>query len=148
MKRKAIPPTYFWLMLVLMIGTHLLFPIKMMITPPFTYFGMIFIFFGILSNIWTDILFKKSRTTVKPHEIPSTLLKSGPFRISRHPMYLGMTAILLGAAFLSGALSSFIFPVFFALAMELLFIPVEERNLEKVFGDEYGQYKRTVRRWV
>ena len=99
-------------------------------------------------NIWSDQLFKKSKTTVKPHEIPTILELSGPFRISRHPMYLGMVAILLGIAILLGSLVTSIFPIFFIILMEILFIPTEERNLKKIFGKEYLDYKKKVRRWI
>ena len=34
------------------------------------------------------------------------------------------------------------------LLMELLFIPIEEKNLEQVFGTEYRDYKKKVRRWI
>lgn len=95
-----------------------------------------------------DSLFKKNRTTVKPQEMPSKLLVSGPFRISRHPMYIGMAAILLGEAVFLGSLIAFVFPLIFVMLMELFFIPKEEENLECAFGREYVDYKRRVRRWI
>jgi protein-S-isoprenylcysteine O-methyltransferase Ste14 len=85
---------------------------------------------------------------VKPYEQPAQLLISGPFRISRHPMYLGMVLLLLGVAIVHGTLISFVFPVVFGILMELLFIPFEETNLERVFGKQYVEYKRRVRRWI
>jgi protein-S-isoprenylcysteine O-methyltransferase Ste14 len=99
-------------------------------------------------NLWADALFKKRNTSVKPHELPNSLEVSGPFRISRHPMYLGMAAILVGLAVLLGSLITFAVPVLFILVMELLFIPMEDRNLEQAFGAEYQAYKKRVRRWI
>jgi len=32
--------------------------------------------------------------------------------------------------------------------MERLFIPLEEANLERAFGEEYRAYKKRVRRWI
>jgi protein-S-isoprenylcysteine O-methyltransferase Ste14 len=32
--------------------------------------------------------------------------------------------------------------------MEFLFIPYEEKNMEKIFKNEYRVYKKRVRRWV
>ena len=106
------------------------------------------IIFGIILNIWADALFKKRKTTVKPHEKPTSFEISGPFRISRHPMYLGMAAILLGTSIILGSLISFLFPIIFIILMEIMFIRIEEKNLEKVFGKKYLDYKRKVRRWV
>ncbi len=88
------PTTYLLISLALTIGLNSIFPIKRIIHSPNTYMGVIFILFGVLINVWADNLFKKSRTTVKPHETPTSLEVSGPFRISRHPMYLGMCAYI------------------------------------------------------
>ncbi len=119
-----------------------------MVGPSFAYMGLLLVGFGVVLNLWTDSLFKKNRTTVKPQEMPSKLLITGPFRISRHPMYLGMVSILLGEAVFLGSLIAFVFPLIFAILMGLFFIPREEENLERAFGREYVDYKRRVRRWI
>ena len=93
-------------------------------------------------------LFKQMMTTVKPHEHPTSLITTGPFRVSRHPMYVGMAAILLGIAVLLGSLSPFCTPLLYVILMEVLFIPKEEKNLEEAFGEEFFDYKREVRRWI
>jgi protein-S-isoprenylcysteine O-methyltransferase Ste14 len=102
---------------------------------------------GIL-NIWTDQLFKKQNTTVKPDERPSTFIQTGPFKISRNPMYLGMTILLIGIGFVLGSVISFTGFVLFLVAMEVAFIPQEEINLQEKFGEEYLAYKKKVRRWI
>ena len=93
-------------------------------------------------------MFKKSKTTVKPHKNPTSLEVLGPFRVSRHPMYLGMSAILLGVAIILGSIITFVIPIFFVMLMEIMFIPFEEKNLEKAFGKKYLDYKMKVRRWI
>jgi len=85
---------------------------------------------------------------VKPKEMPSKLVVSGPFRISRHPMYLGMAAVLLGEAVFLGSLTTFAFPLIFMALMVVLFMSTEEDNLERTFGKEYLDYKSRVRRWI
>ena len=85
---------------------------------------------------------------VKPYEAPTALQVSGPFRISRHPMYLGMMSILLGAAVLMMSLVAFLFPILFIILMEIIFIPTEEKNLKAVFGKPYFNYRQKVRRWI
>jgi protein-S-isoprenylcysteine O-methyltransferase Ste14 len=104
--------------------------------------------FGAIINIWADFLIKKKKTTVKPYENPTQLITSGPFRISRNPQYLGFTAILLGVAINHGSITVFVAPVLFAILMNQMFIPFEEKNLEKTFGKRYINYKKKVRRWV
>jgi protein-S-isoprenylcysteine O-methyltransferase Ste14 len=34
------------------------------------------------------------------------------------------------------------------ILMELLFIPFEEKNLDRIFSLEYSDYKKNVRRWI
>jgi protein-S-isoprenylcysteine O-methyltransferase Ste14 len=147
-KGRAQPPGYFIIFLSLSIVLHFILPVKKVIFPPYTYSGFALIAFGAALNIWADSMFKRSKTAVKPHETPTSLEVSGPFRISRHPMYLGMMAVLLGVAILHGTLITFVFPAAFVILMELMFIPIEERNLKRAFGKEYLEYKRRVRRWI
>jgi len=143
-----LPPTYFNSCLILEIGLHFIAPISQLINTPYRYLGTILIIFGIVINLWTDNLFKKNDTTVKPFEKSSALIKNGPFRISRHPMYLGMVAILLGGAIVLGSITAFFFPILFFIAMEIVFIRYEEISLEEIFGQTFLDYKKQVRRWL
>jgi len=63
-------------------------------------------------------------------------------------MYLGMAAILLGFAIYLGTLVTFTFPAIFIIIIETLFIPDEERKLEKIFGEKYKEYKNKVPQWI
>ncbi len=148
MKGEIQPPAYFATLLILAAASHFIYPGRQLVEPPYLYLGLPLIAFGAALNLWADSLFKRGKTTVKPQVMPSKLVVSGPFRISRHPMYLGMAAILLGEAVFLGSLTTFAFPLIFAILMEALFISKEEENLEKAFGEEYSDYKRRVRRWV
>ncbi len=140
------PPTYFFFTLIVSIALHFIYPTGRVFD--FPYVGLALTVFGVVLNLWTDRLFKEGETTVKPFEDPSLLITSGPFSISRHPMYLGMASILLGVAFIMGTVISFVFPMLFVVAMELLFISHEEEDLERIFGEKYREYRRRVRRWV
>ena len=94
-KRKIMPPTYLVILLILEIILHFIFPVWNFINRPYKYSGSIIILLGIVLNIWADQIFKKENTTVKPGEKSVKLIDYGPFKISRHPMYLGMLMILL-----------------------------------------------------
>ena len=141
MKNKILAPTYFYTFIAISIILHFIFPIRQVLFHPWSYFGALQIGFGILINIWADRLFKKHKTTENPFKGPSSLVVSGPFKISRHPMYLGMQAILLGVSIICGTLITFAIPILFAILIEILYIPVEENNLEKIFGNQYHKYK-------
>ena len=146
--KKIMPTNYFIALLALSITLHFLFPIKKVIYPPYTYAGFILILFGAIMNLWTDRLFKENNTTVKPYLEPTSLITSGPFSLSRHPMYLGMASVLLGVAVNHGTIITFVFPLLFVVLMEALFLPFEEETLIRIYGVDYRDYQSKVRRWV
>lgn len=85
---------------------------------------------------------------MKPDEVPTEFVTSGPYRFSRHPMYLGLVLTLLGVALLLGSLVPFLaVPVFFAL-MEEVFIPKEEENLTAAFAEHWAKFRTRLRKWL
>lgn len=136
------------ILLILSVGLNFIFPIMTVIPAPYTYIGVVIIGFGLIMDLWSSSLFMKSKTTVSPYGSPTALVTSGPFRISRNPMYLGMAAILLGVAILLGTLVTLGFPVLFVMIVETQLIPDEEQKMEKIFGDQYRAYKNRVRQWI
>ena len=94
--------------------------------------------------------FKRARTTINPFrpENSTVLVTSGIFRITRNPMYVGLTLVLLGwAAFLSSGWG-LLGPVVFALYINCFQIAPEERVLSAKFGEAYTRYTARVRRWL
>jgi protein-S-isoprenylcysteine O-methyltransferase Ste14 len=74
----------------------------------------------------------------------ATLATSGPYALTRNPLYLGST--LIGAGF-AVAGRSLIMAAAFAVLLVLVYVPVirrEERFLEAKFGDSYRRYARRV----
>ena len=145
---KTLPPTYFVLLLLISLFLHFFFPYMRILTAPYTYSGFLLISFGITINIWADMLMKREKTTVKPDQKPTALITYGPFSFSRNPQYLGFTATLLGISVCLGTFTSFVSPIVFALLMQTMFIPLEEKNLQEEFGRKYIDYKNIVRSWI
>jgi protein-S-isoprenylcysteine O-methyltransferase Ste14 len=75
------------------------------------------------------------------------LVDYGVFRVSRHPMYLGIMMIYLGLA-----LSSMSAAALFVLIIVFLFYnhlaAYEERKLIEFFGERYLDYAKRIRRWL
>ena len=146
--KRLFPPTYFFICLVISALLHYSTPIVQLINYPANFLGFLFFVIGGILNIWADQLFKKNKTTVKPDEKPLVFIQTGPFRISRNPMYLGMAFLLIGAGFILGSITSFIGTVVFVISMEIRFIPMEERSMLEQFGEEFEEYRKKVRRWI
>jgi protein-S-isoprenylcysteine O-methyltransferase Ste14 len=67
---------------------------------------------------------------------------AGPYRLVRHPLYLGWTLVVFGAAVMTGDRLGFaaITTLYLMVA-----IPWEERALRVAFGSDYDRYIRLVR---
>lgn len=148
MEKKVMPTTWFLGFLILIIVLHFLIAEKRIILFPFNQFGWLLVLSGILLNLWTDNLFKKYKTTVKPHLKPSIFISNGPFRICRNPMYLGMILILLGTTVLLKSVVLLMLPLVFGCIIHIFYIRKEEPNMLEKFGNEYLQYKKKVRSWI
>lgn len=139
---------YFLVLLILSIVSHFVSPVRVVLQAPFTWSGLLIIGTGLFLAFRCRALFLQNRTTLSPYESPVVLITTGPFRISRNPVYLAMATILFGSAVVMGTLVPFVFPALFIVIIEVLFIPDEERRLDEIFGEAYREYKREVRRWV
>ena len=146
--RKALPPTYFTISIITMLILHFCIPVQYLLHYPYTLFGILFLIAGAILNLWSDQLFKKHKTTVKPFENSTVLITHGPFRFSRNPMYLGMIFILTGLFLLLGSLSTMLVIPIFIFGIQHNFIIAEENALSKTFGQKFHNYKRQTRRWM
>jgi len=131
MKKQVLPPTYLFISIAMMALLHFLVPVLMFAVYPWNLLGIIPLVTGVTLNLIADTAFKKEQTTVKPFETSSTLITTGVFQISRHPMYLGMILILFGIAILMGSLTPLIVIVIFSILIELVFARIEEKMLEE-----------------
>lgn len=69
------------------------------------------------------------------------LVRTGPYRLVRHPIYSGMLGMFLGAALVSGELHALV-ALFIISAAYWRKIRLEESNLRNIFGAEYEEYRR------
>lgn len=147
MTKKILPPTYCFIFLIVAIFLHLILPMATILPSPYNFAGIIPVVLGIGIMVWADRLFSTVKTNIKSFDKPNVLVTDGPFRLSRHPMYLGFVSLLLGMAMLLGSLSAFVAPIAMFVTLATVFIPFEERACQEVFGEAYADYKRRVRRW-
>jgi protein-S-isoprenylcysteine O-methyltransferase Ste14 len=114
---------------------------------PYRLLGLVVLAAGISLMGWALRAFAARGTTHDVHGTPTALVSSGPFSFSRNPMYVGLSAALSGIGILIGTIPFLLVPIVFLLTMNALFIPLEEKKLASIFGQEYLDYKRRVRRW-
>ncbi len=110
--------------------------------------GAVAVALGAALNAWA--VAERSRRTSGTFELerPESLVTTGPYAQSRHPMYVGWWLIHLGVGLVRG--SSWVaatLPV--AVVAEHLGAGLaEERELRAAFGDEYERYAARVPRYL
>jgi protein-S-isoprenylcysteine O-methyltransferase Ste14 len=106
--------------------------------------------FGLTVAILGFWAFHKAKTTVSPTnpEKASSVVTGGVYNYTRNPMYIGLTAVLLGWAVWLSVPWVFLGPVAFVLFVTRFQIVPEERVMSSKFGRDYDDYRKRVRRWL
>jgi protein-S-isoprenylcysteine O-methyltransferase Ste14 len=101
---------------------------------------------GLLGSFNTA--FQRKGTAVEPWKPTTAIVTTGPYRLTRNPAYLGMALTYVGIALMSDSLWILLpLPVVLAI-IDRGVIAREERYLERKFGEEYLDFKRSRRRWI
>lgn len=110
--------------------------------------GGVLLFAGLALQIYTLMLLTFPGIMGMPEVTArraAGLVTRGPFSIVRHPTYLSHTMMFLGAFLLTEVVSVGIVALLDAVVVNLLIIPLEERELLVRFGKEYEDYRNRVR---
>jgi protein-S-isoprenylcysteine O-methyltransferase Ste14 len=117
--------------------------------PQNTTAGIAVIALGVAFSAWGVLTFRGVGTEVMPSSPTNkALVTSGPYAVTRNPMYVGMVTITLGVALLVGAPLLYAAPILLFLLDNSVIIPFEEAKMERQFGDAFRAYKARVRRWL
>lgn len=105
---------------------------------------------GVTLDLSGVLGFVRRHTTVNPLRPRNSrvLVTTGAYRFTRNPMYLGMVCLLSAWAVWLGAWWPWFAPVAFVLYITRFQIRPEERALTDLFGTDYTDYSRRVRRWL
>ena len=92
--------------------------------------------------------FRMAGTPLPGNKPTTAIVRTGPYRFSRNPIYVAFSIFQLGIA--SWVNSMWLIATLIAAValMASVVIPREERYLERRFGADYLEYKRSVRRWL
>ena len=92
--------------------------------------------------------FQTAGTPVPGNKPTTVIVRTGPYRFSRNPIYLAFSIFQLGIASWVNSLWLIATLMAAVALMASVVIPREERYLERRFGADYLDYKRSVRRWL
>lgn len=103
---------------------------------------------GLALAAWFFAAFRRAGTPVDLNKATTSLVVSGPYRISRNPGYLSLSILSAGAAVTAGWRWPLVLLPVAVLAVDRFVIRREERYLLERYGDEYERYRSTTRRWL
>lgn len=110
--------------------------------------GLVLVAGGVGLSFYAAALFQAHRTTKNPQGEATTFVVEMPYTFTRNPMYLGMTLVLFGFAVFFGSIAMLLAPIVFVVLIDRTVIPLEEQNMERLFGAQYTDYLTRVRRWL
>lgn len=110
--------------------------------------GIVIILTGVIILLLSMERFRKAHTYSSPYKPVKSLITKGPYKRSRHPMYLGrlLQQIGIGVAFGNVWILLMLVPAFIVVWYGVI-VP-EEQYLERRFGQKYLQYKCSTRCWI
>lgn len=105
--------------------------------------GTVIVAAGLAFAIWARVFLGRNWSGTVTLKDGHELIRSGPYRWVRHPIYTGLLFAFLGSAIALGQWRGLlaVLIVFVALWRKLR---MEERWLGEIFGDEYARYRREV----
>ena len=142
------PPLIYLIGLVLGYGLGLVFPIAFLPFVPSLVLGAVILLVGLTIASSAIRTFRRHRTTTLPTRPAAALVRDGPFRFTRNPMYLSLGISYAGLALMMDSLWGLLLLIPVVLAVNFYVIVREEKYLTREFGDEYRSYMAKVRRWV
>jgi protein-S-isoprenylcysteine O-methyltransferase Ste14 len=131
----------------LAIGTllHLTMPLPFLAAP---LLGACLIVVALALLSYSIAEFRAAGTPVPARKPTTAIVRTGPYRISRNPIYLAFSILQLGIAIWANSLWLLATLIAALAVIDCFVIAREERYLERKFGAEYLDYKESVRRWL
>ena len=142
-------PLITWLPLAYLIYSQRFFLLQFKTAFPTTLniTGIIFLAAGTLLHIWTGKLLGLWGLVGLPEissKIKSKLVADGPFSLVRHPTYLAHTVMFFGIFLITETAAVGIVTLLDFVLVNVIIIPLEDRELLKRFGEDYKKYKEKV----
>ena len=142
------PPLVYLLSLAagLLIQLAIPFPVlpRIFATP----LGSVLVVLAVALFSYSVAKFRAAGTPVPARKPTTMIVRAGPYRFSRNPIYLAFSLLQLGIAIWVNSVWLLATLVGAVALMHYVVIPREEQYLEVKFGRQYLDYKASVRRWL
>jgi protein-S-isoprenylcysteine O-methyltransferase Ste14 len=142
------PPVVYLTSILVGLALDLVSPLPFLPDAISVLLGIVVIGGAIALFVYAVTMFQNAGTPVQGNLPTSAIVRDGPYRYSRNPIYVAFSLLQLGIAICVNSLWVVVTGVVAIALMAFVVIPREERYLERRFGREYREYQASVRRWV
>jgi protein-S-isoprenylcysteine O-methyltransferase Ste14 len=142
------PPLVYMGSIALGLVLHLLWPVRLVPTSVSTPLGAMVTLLAVVLFVFAVRTFRAAGTPIPGNRPTTTIVRSGPYRFSRNPIYLAFSLLQLSLSFWVNSIALLITLIPAVALMSFVVIPREERYLQARFPSEYLPYKASVRRWL
>lgn len=143
----APPPLIYLAALVIGVALHYLVPTRFIPRGLAHGLGAALMLIAVCLFFWGLRAMRHAGTSVSTRVPTTALVRTGPFRFSRNPLYVSLTLFYLGIALATRSLWALLLLVVVLVVIQRGVIEREEQYLERKFGADYLRYKEQVRRW-
>lgn len=111
--------------------------------------GLGSISFGAGLYLWCATNFvRRGHGTPAPIDPPKHLVVTGPYRLTRNPMYVAVVSVVMGESLLFQSWQLALLAAALLTVFHTFVVIYEEPTLTRLFADEYSAYCRRVPRWI
>lgn len=126
---------------------NIYFPIRILPESISAFAGLFFLLAAPLLIAWAQRTSYKFSVEKKEGNEEINFLR-GPYAFTRSPTHVGLNFLLMGFGFLINSLFIVVFSIISFFITRLVFIKKEEDFLEKKYGEDYLDYKKSVKNWI
>lgn len=141
------PPLIFLLAILLGIAINQAWPVKFL--PSIVrWLGPLVAACAVVLFLLSYRAFRAAGTSVQGSKRTAAIVRTGPYRFSRNPIYLAFILFVLGLSVWGNNLWLLVKLVPAIAIIALVVVPREERFLKQHFNERYSSYQAAVRRWL
>jgi protein-S-isoprenylcysteine O-methyltransferase Ste14 len=142
------PPLLYALAILIGVLLERRWPLPIPRNPASTTAGIVFLIGWLALMLASVGLFRRAHTSLVPIRPAHVLVIAGPYHYTRNPMYVSLSLLTIGCAFLFGTSWPILLLIPTLIMVQRFVILPEERYLRRRFGADYENYLARVRRWV
>ncbi len=114
---------------------------------PWGVLGIALVIGSYLNIKWCFRIFSAANTNTNTTKPALAIVDSGPYKLSRNPMYLSYVVAYAGMSLVANSIVMLALTPGFMLWLTQWVIKPEESYLAKHFDEDYLKFKGSVRRW-